>query len=113
MDTLAGARLGVLCCALSCIALAYVAVCVPLPDADSSILKCLSSGTTTPASRCDPIVELIPAQLDRYRASGVNIVSLNICWDGVSPDLALPMAEAFRACVAQAPRSLPARRNGR
>jgi membrane dipeptidase len=45
----------------------------------------------------------IPAQLERYRASGVSVVSLNICWDGVSADLALPMAEAFRACVSQHP----------
>lgn len=50
-----------------------------------------------------PDSEMIPAQLDRYRASGVDIVSLNICWDGVSPDLALPMAAAFRACVAKHP----------
>jgi membrane dipeptidase len=50
-----------------------------------------------------PDSQIIPAQLDRYRASGVNVVSLNICWDGVSPDLALPMAEAFRACVAKHP----------
>jgi membrane dipeptidase len=50
-----------------------------------------------------PDSPLIPAQLDRYRASGVDVVSLNICWDGVSPDLALPMAEAFRACIAQHP----------
>src|SRR3954467_13838586 len=45
----------------------------------------------------------IPEQLERYRASGVGVVSLNICWDGVSSDLALPMAEAFRACVKQHP----------
>jgi membrane dipeptidase len=50
-----------------------------------------------------PDSQSIPAQLERYRASGVDIVSLNICWDGVSPDLALPMAEAFRACVATHP----------
>jgi membrane dipeptidase len=50
-----------------------------------------------------PDSQSIPAQLERYRASGVDIVSLNICWDGVSPDLALPMAEAFRACVAKHP----------
>jgi membrane dipeptidase len=45
----------------------------------------------------------IPEQLERYRTSGVGVVSLNICWDGVSSDLALPMAEAFRACVKQHP----------
>src|ERR1041385_8398209 len=45
----------------------------------------------------------IPAQLERYRMSGVSVVSLNICWDGVSADLALPMAQAFRACVQQHP----------
>lgn len=50
-----------------------------------------------------PDSALIPEQLDRYRAAGVNVVSLNICWDGVSPDLAIPMAEAFRSCVARHP----------
>ena len=35
-----------------------------------------------------PDSQSIPAQLERYRASGVDVVSLNICWDGVSPDLA-------------------------
>src|SRR4051812_25629314 len=50
-----------------------------------------------------PDSKAIPAQLERYRASGVSVVSLNICWDGVSPELALPMAEAFRTCIAGHP----------
>ena len=42
-------------------------------------------------------------QLERYRASGVSVVSLNICWDGVSPELAVPMAHTIRGWVSERP----------
>ena len=45
--------------------------------------------------------ETVLPQLERYRASGVNVVTLNICWDGVSPELAVPVATTFRRWVAE------------
>jgi len=50
-----------------------------------------------------PHDETFLPQLERYRASGVNVVSLNICWDGVAPELAVPMAHTFRHWIVQRP----------
>ena len=41
-------------------------------------------------------------QLHRYRDSGVNVVTLNICWDGMPPSVAVPMAATIRNWVAVA-----------
>lgn len=55
--------------------------CMPLRPADDSFLP----------------------QLARYRGAGVDVVTLNVAWDGMPPGTAIPMLATFRRWLAQRP----------
>jgi membrane dipeptidase len=55
--------------------------CMPLRPADDSFLP----------------------QLARYRAAGVNVVTLNVAWDGMSEDTAIRMLASFRRWLSKRP----------
>lgn len=50
-----------------------------------------------------PTDETFLPQLCRYRDAGVDVVTLNVAWDGMRPDIAVPMLATFRRWLAERP----------
>lgn len=50
-----------------------------------------------------PADETFLPQLERYRSAGVDVVTLNVAWDGMPPGIAIPMLATFRRWITQRP----------